>query len=261
MQGQPAASSLRTARQCVVATDRLALVAVGRERDRDPVAQERAQRGGGRAAPALGDLDLLAGPRGLGREPLEPARGQVVLAQPDLREDAPEVRDHHVLRAIEGARGRGQDRVDHLRGAQVAGGDPLAHLARMGRPLGQRHLVVGGVDRVDAVDLRRQVERAGRVEQLGLDPAAQLHRGLAAQPPDRLDVLGDPVGVDPHVVDAPERGQPERLALRDVVLDPVAAVGERRVHVHVRLGVHDPIAAASPWRSSMSPNEKNRSWK
>ena len=171
------------------------------------------------------------------------------------------MRDHDVLWTVERTLGRRQDRCDHPIGAQVTTGDPLAHLARMGGAFLERHLVVGGVDRVDALDPVRQVERARGVEQLRLDPAAQLDRGRGAQPPHRLDVRADPVRVRAHVVDAAERGQPERLGLGDVVLEPVAAVGEGRVHVHVRARVHDAISAARCRRSSMSSNAKKRSSK
>ena len=55
----------------------------------------------------------------------------------------------------------------------------------MRRAFRQRDLVVGGVDRVDHFDAVGEVERPGRVQQLGLDPAAQAHLGVVAQAGDR----------------------------------------------------------------------------
>ena len=213
------------------------------------------------AAPALGDLDRLAGPGGLGGEVVEQRGRDVRLGQTELRQDAQEVGDDDALGPVERPCRRLDERLQHGIGRQLAGLEPHAHVARVVRPVGERHLVVGGVDRIDAVVGLGQVEGAAGVEQLGLDPAAQLDVGRRADPADGGDVVGHPVGARAHVVHAGQLGEPERLGLLDVALDRVRAVGERGVHVHVLARVHEAISAAWRCRSAMSSNAKKRSSK
>ena len=235
-----------------VAPDRLALVAVGRQRDRHAAAQERPQRGGGRAAPALGDLDLLAGARGLGGELLEPARraGRPRSARSSGRMLTKCAITTRCGRSSARAR-RGQDRVDHLLGAR----SPAAIRSRTSRgcvgPSAQRHLVVGGVDRVDAVD----AVRAGRARRWcrAASPrsrSAAAPRSRARSRCDRLDVARHPVGVGAHVVDAAERDQPERLGTRRCC--PRCGRGRRRTS-SARACPASAFTTRSPPRGAAGP--------
>ena len=160
------------------------------------MAQERAQRRRGRAAPALGDLDLLAGARGLGGEAVEP------VSRAGRPRSARSSAGCSRKCAITTRCGRSSARAVEVRIAsitasavEVAGLDPLAHLARVRRAFGERDLVVGGVDGVDAVD----AVRAGRARRVVSSSLASIpQRSSTSVSPrsrgHRRDVLGHPVG-------------------------------------------------------------------
>ena len=163
------------------------------------------------------------------------------------------MRDDDAVVALDGADRRVDDAGDHHPGVELAGLEPGLDLVRMVGPVGERDLVVGRVDPLDAGGyLGRQIEKSPRIEQFGLDPADQLDLRARPQALDLGDVCRQVVRRDADMVDAGELSQTEALGLGDVLGDRVLAVGEGRVNVHVlqqrrcRRCVHSGATAAVP---------------
>ena len=193
----------------------------------------------------------------------------VVLAQADLRQDAEEVRDDHGLRPARSAAAVATT-IAAITALRISSprSMPPAHLARRVRAVGERHLVVGDVDRVDAGEVVGHVERGRscraawpRRRSASSTAGAGASASTAATYAGTQSVSARTWST--HVSCRQARG----LGLGHVPGDRVAPVGERRVHVGVLAQqpsaaiMRAPSARArSPRaRSARSPASKKRS--
>ncbi len=140
-------------------------------------------------------------------------------------------------RQLHGADASGDEQVERVRRTQAVG-QPAARLLRRPRAVRAGELVIADHDRVHAAwthhEVRRDVHRAGRIQQLGLDAGQNREPVGDTGRRNRIEEFRDPRGRLPHVVREPDPGEAGSLGSGQVLGDrAVRVVGERGMHVVV----------------------------